>query len=109
VTLSSTTAEYSALSHPKCQLVWLNKLLYDLQVDCDNFKLYSDNLSNISLARNPVFHARSKYIDVQYHHEREKVLASEFDMHHVRTDFQVADIFTKFLDIVKFKEVHGQV
>jgi hypothetical protein len=57
-------------------------------------------MSSIYLANNPVFHARSKHIEVQYHYVREKVVAKEIDIQRVSKKFQVVDIFTKFLDSV---------
>ncbi len=63
--------------------------------------IYCDNLSNTQLARNPVFHARTKHIEVHYHFIREKVLAGEIDLIYVNTEDQVADIFTKVLGAEK--------
>ena len=54
-------------------------------------------MSNIYLARNPVFHAHTKYIEVHYHFIRERVQAGEIDLQHV----QIVDIFTKALGIDK--------
>jgi methyl coenzyme M reductase subunit D len=53
------------------------------------------------LARNPVFHPRTKHIKVHYHFIREKVLAGEIDLIYVNTEDQVADIFTKVLGAEK--------
>jgi hypothetical protein len=66
--------------------------------------IYCDNISNILLANNPVYHARSKHIEVHYHFIREKVLAKEIDLIHVSTENQVADIFTKALGTDKLKK-----
>ena len=60
-----------------CEIAWLCKLLDDgwgLQVD-RKIVIYCDNLSSIQLARNPVYHARTKHIEVHYHFFRERVLA----------------------------------
>jgi len=62
------------------------------------------------LANNPVYHARTKHIEVHYHFIREKVLAKEIDLIHVSTKNQVADIFTKALstdELRKFKKMFG--
>ena len=77
VALSSTEGEYKALSHATCEVVWLNNLLSDLQVHHDRFVLLCDNMLSIYLAKNPMYHARSKHIEVQYHFVREKVLSKE--------------------------------
>ena len=60
------------------EIAWLCKLLQSL--GCKVVKpimLYCNNMSSIQLARNPVFHARTKHIEVHYHFVREKVLAGE--------------------------------
>ena len=54
-------------------------------------------MSNIYLARNPVFHAQTKYIEVHYHFIRDRVLAGDVDLQHISTNLQTADIFTKAL------------
>ena len=104
VALSSTEAEYRAMTHATCEIMWLKKLFTDLRVSCDDFKLYCDNISRIYLSNNPVFHARSKHIEVHYHYVREKVLAGEVSIQHIKTELQVADIFTKFLNTSKLNQ-----
>jgi hypothetical protein len=66
--------------------------------------IYYDNINNILLANNPVYHARTKHIEVYYHFIREKVLAKEIDLIHVSTKDQVADIFTKALGTNKLRK-----
>ncbi len=66
--------------------------------------IYCDNISNILLANNPVYHDRTKHIEVHYHFIREKVLAKEIDLIHVSTEDQVADIFIKALGTDKLKK-----
>jgi len=63
--------------------------------------IYCDNISSILLANDPVYHARTKHIEVHYHFIREKVLAKEIDFIHVSTKNQVVDIFIKALNINK--------
>ena len=53
------------------------------------------------MANNPVFHARTKHIEVHYHYVREKVLAGDIDLVYVSTQEQVANIFTKSLGVEK--------
>ena len=79
-------------------------VLHDLDVQVDGpVVIYCDNMSNIYLARNPVFHARTKHIEVHYHFVREKVLAGEIDLAYVSTHEQIADIFTKALGAEKLQ------
>ena len=67
--------------------------------------LWCDNVSALALASNPIFHARTKHIEVDYHYIREKVLSKELKVHFISTLDQIADIFTKaisspcFLDL----------
>jgi hypothetical protein len=65
--------------------------------------IYCDNISSILLANNPVYHVRTKHIEVHYHFIREKILAKEIDLIHVSTEDQVVDIFTKALGTDKLK------
>ena len=69
VALSSTEAEYRGAAMAACEVAWLHKLLYDMHQSTDGpVVIYCDNLSSIQLARNPVFHARTKHIEVHYHY-----------------------------------------
>ena len=91
-------AEFSALSAFGCEAVWLKRILKDLGVPIkDPTPLYCDNMSSIYLARNPVFHVRTKHIEVHYHFIRKCVLAGDVDLQHISTNLQTADIFTKTL------------
>ena len=87
-----------------CKVAWLHKLLYDMHQSTDGpVVIYCDNMSSIHLANNPVYHARTKHIEVHYHFVREKVLAREIDLVYVSTEEQVADIFTKALGTEKLR------
>ncbi len=66
--------------------------------------IYYDNISSILLANNPVYHARTKHIEVHYHFIRKKVLAKEIDFIHVSIEDQVADIFIKALSTDKLRK-----
>ena len=73
IALSSTEAEYRGATIAACEVVWLQKLLLDLGKSVDDFVvIYCDNISSILLANNPVYHARTKHIEVHYHFIREK-------------------------------------
>jgi hypothetical protein len=105
VALSSTEAKYKGATITTCEVVWLHKLLLDLGQLVDVLVvIYCDNISSILLANNPVYHARTKHIEMHYHFIRKKVLAKEIDLIHVSTKNQVADIFTKALGIDKLKK-----
>ena len=108
--LSSTEAEYMGAAVAACEVAWLNKLLHDFGLHAHRkVILYCDNLNSIQLARNLVFHARTKHIEVHYHFIRKKVLSGEIDLEYVNTEEQVADIFTKALGAEKlrrFQAIH---
>ena len=72
----------------------------DLRIPA-SFTLKGDNTGSISLAKNPVFHARSKHIDVHYHYVREKMEEKLFSLVYVPTGENAADLFTKGLDKTK--------
>jgi histone deacetylase 1/2 len=57
--------------------------------------IYCDNINSILLTNNPVYHARTKHIEVHYHFIRKKVLSKEIDLIHVNTKDQIIDIFTR--------------
>jgi hypothetical protein len=65
--------------------------------------IYCDNINSILLVNNPVYHARTKHIEVHYHFIREKIIAKEIDFIHVSIENQVADIFTKALGTNKLR------
>lgn len=104
VALSSCEAEFMAATAAACQAVWLRKLLTQItEYDIGPVTLFLDNKSAIELAKNPVFHGRSKHIDVRYHFVRECVENGEIVVEHVPSEEQRADPLTKALTSVKFE------
>ena len=91
-----------------CEAIWLKRLLKDLQVEVsDSTLIYSDKLSNIELAKNPVFHARTKHIEVQHHFVRDRILCDDVELTYILTDRQNTDIFTKPLGLDKLRKFSG--
>ena len=87
VALSSTKVEYLGALVATCEAIWLKRLLKDLQVEVfDPMTIYCDNLSSIQLAKNPIFHARTKHIEVHYYFVREGVLPGEVELEYVSMD-----------------------
>ncbi len=66
--------------------------------------IYCDNIISILLVNNPVYHVRTKHIEVHYHFIRKKKLARKNNLIHVNTENQVVNIFTKALGINKLKK-----
>lgn len=106
VTLSTTEAEYVAASTAAREAVWIRKLLSDIGCPCDKeTTLYIDNQSAIQLVRNPVFHKRTKHIDVHFHFIREKENEKKIKVEYVPSENQRADIFTKALPRDRFRDL----
>ncbi|KAE8728709.1 hypothetical protein F3Y22_tig00004111pilonHSYRG00116 [Hibiscus syriacus] len=104
VSLSTTKAEYRAAAMAAQESTWLIQLMNNLHQPVDYaITLYCDNQSTIRLAENPVFHARTKHVEVHYHFVREKVLQEEIEMRQIKTDEQIVDLFTKSLSVGKFE------
>ncbi|KAF5933195.1 hypothetical protein HYC85_029366 [Camellia sinensis] len=94
------TAKYRALAHTTAELTWILMLLHDLGITLPTLPiLWCDNVFAIALATNPVFHSRSKYIEVDCHFIRDKVLAKQLHLQYIPTTDQLADIFTKPLSV----------
>jgi len=103
VALSSAEAEYMAASQATCEALWLRKLLVDLfDQELRPTVIYCDNQSCIQLSENPVFHDRSKHIEIKYHFIRDYVQRGAVELQYISTDEQVADVLTKSLGRGKF-------
>ncbi|KAL5717463.1 hypothetical protein ACHQM5_010458 [Ranunculus cassubicifolius] len=103
VARSSTEAGYRALASTSAEISWLCQLFKDLNVSlpaCPT--IWTDNLSAMALAKNPVYHARTKHIEVDYHYVRELVTRGLLQLKYIHTQDQVADIFTKPLSAPRF-------
>eukprot|EP00253_Pinus_taeda_P028717 PITA_28717 len=95
---STKEAEYVAAAEATKEIVWLRKILEDLQVkQVQSTPLMTDNTSAIKLAKNPKFHDRMKHINTKYHLIRHHVEAKTIHLHHCSTNEQIANIFTKAL------------
>jgi hypothetical protein len=98
VALSSTKAEYKGATIVTCEIVWLHKLFSNLGHLVDaHVVIYCDNINSILFVNNPVYNARAKYIEVDYHFIKETIIGREINLIHVSSENQVASIFTKAL------------
>jgi hypothetical protein len=96
VSRSSTEAEYKALANATAETMWIQQLLTELQVPHSPVaRLWCDNIGATYLSANPVFHARTKHIEVDFHFVRERVAQKLLDIRNISTNDQVADGFTK--------------
>ena len=100
VSRSSTEAEYKAVADATAEVMWIQTLLIELGVEAPRAaKLWCDNIGAKYLSANPVFHARTKHIEVDYHFVRERVARKLLDIEYISTKEQVADGFTKPLTV----------
>ncbi|GJZ56053.1 retrovirus-related pol polyprotein from transposon TNT 1-94 [Tanacetum coccineum] len=100
--ISSTEAEYIALSGCCSQILWMRSELINYGFQFNKIPLYCDNKSAIALCSYNVQHSRAKHIDVRYHFIKEKVENGIVELYFVRTEYQLADIFTKPLPKERF-------
>jgi hypothetical protein len=110
VVLSTCEAEYVAATGAACQGIWLKRLLGELLGHGDGItELRVDNKSAIALAKNPVFHDRSKHIQIRYHFIRQCVENGDIDIQFIRTEAQLSDIMTKSLGRVRLQELRQHI
>lgn len=103
VACSCTEAEYRGIALPAAELVYISKLFKDIGLYlADPPTLWCDNQSAMALASNPVFHARTKHIEVNYHFIRELVLLGYVRLKFV-SSYKLADIFIKSLSTARFQ------
>ncbi|GJR18458.1 retrovirus-related pol polyprotein from transposon TNT 1-94 [Tanacetum coccineum] len=100
--ISSTEAEYIALSGCCAKILWMHSQLTDYGFKFNKISLYCDNKSAIALCCNNVQHSRAKHIDVRYHFIKEQVENGIVELYFVRKEYQLADIFTKPLPRERF-------
>ncbi|SDA02957.1 BZ3500_MvSof-1268-A1-R1_Chr11-1g03235 [Microbotryum saponariae] len=109
VTLSSTEAEYVAMSYAAREGIWLRRLLADLGFEQTSpTRLRGDNQSAITLAKHPAFHARTKHIGIHFHFIRDHIAEGTIEMVWVPTGTMAADVLTKGLGTQKhYQFVHA--
>uniref|UniRef100_A0A803NGE1 Retrovirus-related Pol polyprotein from transposon TNT 1-94 n=1 Tax=Cannabis sativa TaxID=3483 RepID=A0A803NGE1_CANSA len=113
VARSSAESEYRALALATSELIWIESILTELSISlpqCPN--LWCDNMGAGSLASNPIFHARTKHIEVDLHFVRDRVLSHKPDVRYVESEHQIIDLFNKPLPTSTFhyfldKLTHG--
>jgi histone deacetylase 1/2 len=105
VSRSSTEAEYKSLANATAELMWVQKLLTELKVrHPPAARLWCDNLGAKYLSANPIFHARTKHIEIDFHFVRERVAQRLLDIRFINSDDQLADGFTKPIPAAKLRQ-----
>jgi len=96
VARSSTEAEYKAMANATAEIIWIQSLLQELDIRSPPAAvLWCDNLGATYLSANPIFHARTKHIEIDYHFVRERVADKKLHIRFISTGDQIADGLTK--------------
>ena len=102
VALSTTEAEYMALTEAVKESFWLKGILNDFGVRQKAITIHCDSSSAISLTKHQIFHERSKHIDIRLHFIKDEISKGEVKVHKIGTDDNPADMLTKVLPVSKY-------
>ncbi|GJR96199.1 putative ribonuclease H-like domain-containing protein [Tanacetum coccineum] len=102
VATSSTEAEYVAAANCCGQVLWIQNQLLDYGYNFMNTKIFIDNQSTICIVKNPVFHQRTKHIEIRHHFIRDANEKKLIQVLKIHTDDNVADLLTKAFDGPRF-------
>ena len=97
VSRSSSEVEYRSMAAATCELTWLRFLFNDMQISIGPARLLCDNQVALHIVANPIYHERTKHIDLDCHLVREKIQDGQIITKFVPSHSQLADIFTKTL------------
>ncbi|KAI0529694.1 hypothetical protein KFK09_002249 [Dendrobium nobile] len=110
VARSSTEAEYRALAAATSDVLWLRRLMADFHVPRSQAtSIFCDNISTLTLAHNPVFHARTKHIEIDHHFISDRIRHNTIDVSHISSLDQPADILTKPLSATRFSSLRDKL
>nr|GEV66065.1 putative ribonuclease H-like domain-containing protein [Tanacetum cinerariifolium] len=103
VATSTTKAEYVAAAHCCGQVLWIQNQLLDYGFNIMNTKIYIDNESTICIVKNPVFHSKTKHIEIRHHFIRDAYEKKLIQVLKIHIDDNVVDLLTKAFDVSMFK------
>ncbi|XP_031494260.1 uncharacterized protein LOC116260231 [Nymphaea colorata] len=107
---SSSEAEYRAVANATAELIWVQYLLQELQISIPSTPiLWCDNISATYMAAHPVFHSRSKHIELDVHFVCDRIAKNQLLVKHIPSNHQLADILTKPLPITPFQTLHSKL
>ena len=110
IALSTLEAEYISLSHATRHIIWHQMMVRELGFEPDRpFNLNNDNRGAIALTRDPQFHGQSKHIDIRHHFLRELIERGNLKIQHIRSEDNIADIFTKPLAETLFRKFASHI
>ncbi|KAL0332850.1 UNVERIFIED_CONTAM: Retrovirus-related Pol polyprotein from transposon TNT 1-94 [Sesamum calycinum] len=109
IALSSAEAEYIASTETACEAIWLRRILRDVEQQQEApTKILCDNMSTIAMTKNPVFHARSKHIELRHHVIRNCVRNLDIYLEFINTNEQLVDGFIKAVSSEKIEQFCNQ-
>ena len=100
--LSTTEAEYMAATQACKEAIWIQNLLKELGHKQQKISVFCDSQSALHIARNPIFHSKTKHIGVQYHFFREIVEDESVDLQKIHTKENLTDVLIKSINTNKF-------
>ena len=109
VYLSTAEAEYIAAGLGCAQVLWMNQTLSDFGLTYAHVPIKCDNTSAIIISKNPVQHSRTKHIEIRHHFLRDHAKKGDITLDFVKTEDQLADIFTKPLNENQFVNIRRQL
>jgi hypothetical protein len=106
VARSTAEAEFRSMASGVCELIWLKLLLRELHLyNGAPLQLYCDNQAAIKIVNNPVYHDRTKHVEIDRHFIKEKLEAGTLQVNYVRSEKQLADVLTKGVCVLNFSEI----
>ncbi|GJZ96986.1 putative ribonuclease H-like domain-containing protein [Tanacetum coccineum] len=99
---STTKAEYIVASDCCSQVLWIQNQMLDYRYNFMQTKIHVDNESAICVVKNPVYHSKTKHIEIQHHFIRDSYKKRLIEMVKIHTDNNVADLLTKAFDVSRF-------
>ncbi|CAM8957622.1 unnamed protein product [Rhodiola kirilowii] len=110
VSRSSAESEYRAMSTSTCEIVWIHQFLTEIGLKVSvPAKLWCDNQAALHISSNPVFHERTKHIEIDCHFVREKVQLGLITTGYMKTEDQLGDLFTKALNGTRIDYLCGKL
>ncbi|GKE87089.1 hypothetical protein Tco_1564564, partial [Tanacetum coccineum] len=106
---STTEVEYVAAANCCGQVLWIQNQMLDYGFNFMNTKIYIDNESIICIVKNPVFHSKTKLIEIRYHFIRDSYENRLIQVVKIHTDHNVADLLTKAFDVGKFQYLTASI